>query len=125
MPAHPNWSRSLRTLPRRRLTLEHLEERLAPANLTISSIQLVDGNNNTIAAPVITLGSPNVCPNGSDTASVPASYAHYYWYVDHGNITSGQGTNSITFSPSNRLASVEVSTGCKLTTSATSPAGSL
>jgi hypothetical protein len=54
----------------------------------------------TIPAPTITLGTPDVCPQGSDTASVPPNYAHYYWYVSNGNITGGQGTNSITFSPS-------------------------
>lgn len=53
MPAHPNWSRSRSTPARRRLSIEQLEDRLAPANLAITGIQLVDGNNNAITAPVV------------------------------------------------------------------------
>ncbi|MFO0877627.1 MAG: peptidoglycan DD-metalloendopeptidase family protein [Gemmataceae bacterium] len=37
----------------RRLTVESLEARLAPANLLLTSIQLVDGNNAQITAPVV------------------------------------------------------------------------
>src|SRR6185436_5031411 len=51
----------------------------------------------TITSPTITLGTPDVCPNGTDTATVPPNYANYYWYVSNGSITGGQGTNSITF----------------------------
>src|SRR5260370_99018 len=51
------------------------------------------------APPTITLGTPDVCPQGTDTASAPPNYAHYYWFVSNGNITGGQGTNSITFAP--------------------------
>src|SRR5204863_2935133 len=52
-----------------------------------------------IAPPAITLGTPDVCPQGTDTASVPANYAMYNWYVNNGSITAGQNTNSITFKP--------------------------
>ena len=53
----------------------------------------------TIAAPVITLATPDICKFGTNTASVPAQYANYWWSINNGYITSGDGTNSITFAP--------------------------
>ncbi|MGH9419111.1 MAG: hypothetical protein ACRD3J_03990, partial [Thermoanaerobaculia bacterium] len=50
-------------------------------------------------APVITLTTPDVCPYGSDTASVPAQYANYFWSINGGYISTGDGTDSITFHP--------------------------
>jgi len=62
-----------------------------PANITVPI--------RTIGEATITLGTPDVCPGGTDTASVPASYTNYYWWVENGTITNGEGTNSITFRP--------------------------
>ncbi len=53
----------------------------------------------TIPAPQITVATPDVCPNGTDTATVPAQYANYWWSITGGSITSGDGTNTITFRP--------------------------
>ena len=63
----------------------------------------------TIPAPQITLDTSDVCPNGSDTASVPAQYANYYWLITNGNITSGLNTNTITFTPLNSTDPVTLS----------------
>jgi hypothetical protein len=52
-----------------------------------------------IPAPVITLGTPDICKYGTDTASVPAQYANYWWAINNGYLMSGDATNSITFSP--------------------------
>ena len=51
-----------------------------------------------LTPPTITLGTPDICPYGTDTATVPAQYTGYWWTVNNGSITSGDGTNSITFS---------------------------
>ena len=53
----------------------------------------------SIPAPVITLGTPDICPYGTNTATVPAQYANYWWSLNNGYLQSGDGTNSITFSP--------------------------
>jgi hypothetical protein len=53
----------------------------------------------TISAPAITLATPDICRYGTDTASVPPGYANYYWSINNGYIYSGDGTNSITFTP--------------------------
>src|SRR5207302_1663356 len=52
----------------------------------------------TIAAPVITLGTPDICPYGTNTATVPPQYANYWWSLNNGYLMSGDGTNSIRFS---------------------------
>jgi hypothetical protein len=52
-----------------------------------------------IPAPVITLGTPDICKYGTNTASVPAQYANYWWSISNGYLMSGDGTNAITFSP--------------------------
>src|SRR4051794_37179641 len=54
----------------------------------------------SIPAPVITLATPDICRYGTDTATVPAQYANYWWSLNNGYLMSGDGTNSITFSPS-------------------------
>ncbi|HEV7429186.1 MAG TPA: hypothetical protein VGQ46_22760 [Thermoanaerobaculia bacterium] len=51
-----------------------------------------------IAAPVITLGTPDICPYGTDTATAPTGYANYWWALSNGYLMSGDGTNSIRFS---------------------------
>ncbi len=53
MPAPSERSRNRFFAARRRLNLERLEDRFAPANLTLTSIELVDGFHQPIAAPVL------------------------------------------------------------------------
>lgn len=55
----------------------------------------------TILGPNATITVPASAPNGTPvSASVPAQTgATYFWTVAGGTITSGQGTNAITFTP--------------------------
>src|SRR4051794_41297341 len=51
----------------------------------------------TIAAPPITLATPDICRYGTDTASVPPGYANYYWSINNDYLYRRVGTDSITF----------------------------
>ena len=52
----------------------------------------------SVATPTITLGTADICPFGTDTATAPEGYANYWWSVNNGYISAGDGTNSIRFS---------------------------
>jgi hypothetical protein len=87
-----------------------------PTGPVLVTVHVIDSSNcqatsstvsvpmRTIAAPAVTLATPNVCPNGSDSASVAGTWASIWWDVAGGQINSGQGTNSITFSPSSSIS---------------------
>src|SRR4051794_618451 len=60
--------------------------------------------NRNIPAPVITLATPDMCRYGTNTASVPAQYANYSWSINNAYLMSGDGTNSITFTPNSGMA---------------------
>jgi len=55
-------------------------------------------------APTLHLDSPNICPGGTDHASVDPVAVQYMWVVNNGTIVSGQGTNSIIFSATSSTA---------------------
>ncbi|HEY0160933.1 MAG TPA: ELWxxDGT repeat protein, partial [Thermoanaerobaculia bacterium] len=80
----------------------------------------------SIEPPAIAFGQTSACPEGTNTASVPASYSNYTWYITNGTIVSGPGTNSVVFQASGNDAvtlSVEVSDSesCRAYSSATLP----
>jgi|GEM_PF-5661089 len=68
------------------------------ANGCPAQADMVTVPTRAIPVPVITLATPDICPFGTDTASVPAQYANYWWSLNNGYLMSGDGTNSITFS---------------------------
>ena len=51
----------------------------------------------TIPPPVITPFEPEVCPNNSSFASVPADYQYYSWTITNGTITSGDTSPTVYF----------------------------
>ncbi|MGH7487638.1 MAG: hypothetical protein ACREMY_18845, partial [bacterium] len=69
----------------------------------------------TVTVPIRTIDPPQInvtsdaCTLGSDSATVPAQYANYWWTVSNANITGGLNTNTITFTPFNATDPVMVS----------------
>jgi ELWxxDGT repeat protein len=79
----------------------------------------------SIAAPTISLSTPDMCPGSTDTASISGSWASITWTVTNGAIAGPNGGNSAVFTAANSAATVTVTVtdanGCTATNSVQVP----